>query len=81
MVGMIQDDEMGRPVTRVEESNVYKGFVGNPERRRSLGRPRHMWKDSIEMDFREIRCGDMDWINLVQDGEWDGGYVEQWQLV
>jgi hypothetical protein len=24
------------------------------------------WKDHIKMDFREIGCGDMDWIELVQ---------------
>jgi hypothetical protein len=41
MVGMIQDDEMGRPVTRGEESSVCKVFVINPEGKRPLGRPRH----------------------------------------
>jgi hypothetical protein len=23
--------------------------------------------DNIEMDFQEVRCGDMDWIELVQE--------------
>jgi hypothetical protein len=26
-----------------------------------------MWEDNIRMDLREIECGGMDWIDLVQD--------------
>jgi len=26
----------------------------NPERKRSLGRPRRRWKDNIRMDLREV---------------------------
>jgi hypothetical protein len=25
-----------------------------------------MWKYNIKLGFREIGCGDMDWINLAQ---------------
>jgi hypothetical protein len=42
-------------------------LVGNPEGRRPLGRPRRRWEDNIKMDLREIRFGDVDWINLAQD--------------
>jgi hypothetical protein len=35
-----------------ETRNVYKIFVGKPEGKRPLGRPRRRWVDS--MDFREI---------------------------
>jgi hypothetical protein len=28
--------------------------VGKPERKRSLGRPKHRWEDNIRMDLREI---------------------------
>jgi hypothetical protein len=28
-----------------------KFWVGKPEERRPLGRPRHRWKDNIKMDF------------------------------
>jgi hypothetical protein len=31
------------------------------------GRPRNRWEDNIRMNFREIRCEVVDWINLVQD--------------
>jgi hypothetical protein len=44
-------------------------FVGKPERKRRIGRPRRKWVDNIEMDLREIGCGGMDWIHLAQDRE------------
>jgi hypothetical protein len=52
---------MGRRGTRI-------GYlVGNPERKRPLGRPRHMWVDNIRMDLGEVGWGDVDWIGLAQD--------------
>jgi hypothetical protein len=36
-----------------------------PEGRRSIGRPRLMWVDNIEIELREIGWGGMDWINLA----------------
>jgi hypothetical protein len=34
---------------------VYIGFfVGNPEGKRPLGRPRHRWEDNIKMDLQEV---------------------------
>jgi len=35
-------------------------LVGKPEGIRPLGRPRHRWKDSIRIDFR-------DWMLLAHD--------------
>jgi hypothetical protein len=35
--------------------NVFKFFVGKPERNRALGRSRHRWEDNIRMDLREIK--------------------------
>jgi hypothetical protein len=32
-----------------------------------VGRPRCRWEDNIKMDLQEIRQGDMDWIDLIQD--------------
>jgi hypothetical protein len=40
--------------------NAYKILVGNPEGRRSLGRPRRSWKDNIKIDLTEVRFGDVD---------------------
>jgi hypothetical protein len=49
--------------------NAYKIFVGKPEGKKSLGRPRRRWVDNIKMDIREIGWGGMDWIDLAQDRE------------
>jgi hypothetical protein len=36
-----------------EGRGVYRVSVGRPEGKRPLGRPRHRWKDNIELDLRE----------------------------
>jgi hypothetical protein len=43
-----------------EGRGVYRVLVGKPEGKRTLGRPRHRWKDNIKMDLQEVRCGGMD---------------------
>jgi hypothetical protein len=49
--------------------NAYRILMGEPEGKRPLGRHRCMWEDNIKMVFREIGWGDMDWIDLVWDGD------------
>jgi len=49
-----------------EERGVYRVLVEKPEGRRPLGRPRRRWAD-IRMDFQEVGCGYMVWIELAQD--------------
>ena len=44
-----------------------RGFGGEPEGKRPLGRPRCRWEDNIKMDLQEVGCGGMDWIELVQE--------------
>jgi hypothetical protein len=44
-----------------------QGFVGKPEGKMPLGRPRRRWEDNIKMDLQEVGCGSMDWIELAQD--------------
>jgi hypothetical protein len=34
--------------------NAYGRFLGKPEGKRLLGRPRHRWVDNIKIDLREI---------------------------
>jgi len=41
--------------------------VGKSEGKTPLGRPRRRWEDNIKMDFLEMGCGGMDWIELAQD--------------
>jgi hypothetical protein len=54
-----------------EKRNVYRLFVGKPERKRPLRRPRRRWMDNIRMDLVEVGWGDEDWIGLAQDkDEW-----------
>jgi hypothetical protein len=49
-------------------------LVGEPDGKKLLGRPGCRWQDNIEMNLREIGCGDMDWINLVS-------YRDQWRAL
>ena len=50
-----------------ERRGIYRVLVGKPEGKRPLGRSKRRWEDNIKMDLREVRCGDMDWIDLAQD--------------
>jgi hypothetical protein len=36
-----------------EGRGVYRVFMGKPEGKRPLGRPRSRWKDNINMDFQD----------------------------
>jgi hypothetical protein len=42
-------------------------LVGKPKGIRPLGRHRRRWNNNIKMDFQEVECWDMDWIELAQD--------------
>jgi hypothetical protein len=45
--------------------NVYNILVGKSELKRPLGRLKHRWEDNIRMDFMEIKCEGVDWIQLA----------------
>jgi hypothetical protein len=51
-----------------EDKGVYRVFVGKPEGKRPLERPRRRWEDNIKMDLREIGIEGTNWIHLAQDG-------------
>jgi len=55
------------------EEGVYRVFVGKPEGKRPLGRPRRRWVGNIKMDLQEVGCGYMDCIELAQDRDGCGG--------
>jgi hypothetical protein len=59
---------MGEPCsTYGEKRNAYRLFVGKPEGKGPLGRPRRRWVDNIRMDLGEVERGDVDWIGLSKD--------------
>jgi hypothetical protein len=63
----MKEDEISRACsTNGEKRNAYRMLVGKPERKRSLGRQRCRWVDSIKMDRREISWDGMNWIDLAQ---------------
>jgi hypothetical protein len=50
-----------------EKRNVYRLFVGKPDGKRPLGRPRNRWTHNINMDLLEIGVNVVDCIGLAQD--------------
>jgi hypothetical protein len=43
--------------THGEKRNAHMTFVGRPERKRPLGRPRHRCENNTKVDLREIGWG------------------------
>jgi hypothetical protein len=60
--------------TNAEKRTAYRILVGKPEGKRPLVRLTPKWVDNIKMNLRDIRWGDMDWIDLVQ-------YRDQWRAL
>jgi hypothetical protein len=50
-----------------ERRGVYRVLVGKSEGKRPLGRDSCKREDNIKMNFQEVGCGIMDWINLAQN--------------
>jgi hypothetical protein len=50
-------------------------FVGKPEGKRQLGRPRLRREDNIRMDLRGKGWGSVNWMHLAQDRD------QWWALV
>jgi hypothetical protein len=70
IVGVIKSRRMrwAGHVARMEEGRgVYGILVGNPEGKRSLGRPRRRWEYNFKLDLRETGVDGANWIRLAQD--------------
>jgi hypothetical protein len=51
----MKEGQMGEQIARVwDMRNIYKIFVGKPEGRKLLGRPKRRWKGCMRMDLQEI---------------------------
>ena len=53
-------------VARLGERRRIQGFWWGNNGKRTRGRPMRRWEDMIKMDFLEVGCGGMDWIDLAQ---------------
>jgi hypothetical protein len=51
------------------DNGLHRVLVGKPERKRSLGRPRHRWENNIKINLQEVGEGRGDWMELAQDRE------------
>ena len=55
-------------MARMEEGrDVHRVWVGTPEGKRPLERPRRRWENNIMMDLQEVGKGCGDWMELAQD--------------
>ena len=50
-----------------ERRGTYRVLVGKPEGKRSLGRPRHRWEDTLKMNLQIVGGWGMDWLDLAQN--------------
>jgi hypothetical protein len=70
IIGIIKSRRMkwAGHVARMEEKRkVYRLWVGEPQGKRLLGRPRRRWINNIKMGILEIGLSVVDWIGLDQD--------------
>jgi hypothetical protein len=78
-------------VGRMEKRNAYLILVGNPEGKRSLGRPKPRWVDNTKMNLREIGWDGMDCIGRAQEygpvegsckhGNETSGSIKLWEIL
>jgi hypothetical protein len=46
---------------------VYRDLIGRTEGKRTLGRPTPTWEDNINMELREKRVDERNWVWVVHD--------------
>jgi len=75
IVRVIKSEKMkweGHVALMGDRRGIYRVFVGKPEGKKPLRRPRLRWEENnIKMGLQEVGCGGLDWIKLAQDrGRW-----------
>jgi hypothetical protein len=64
----IKKNEMDRACSTDREGiGANNVFMGKPEERNQLRRPKHRWEINIKIDFQEVNWWGMDWIDLAQN--------------
>jgi hypothetical protein len=58
---------VGAYTPKGDSRDAHRDLVKKPEGKRPVGRPKLRWEDNIKMDFQEVGCEGMDWIDLLQD--------------
>ena len=46
---------------------VFRVLVEKPNRKRTFGRPKRIWEDTIQTDLQDVGCGIVDWIEVAQN--------------
>jgi hypothetical protein len=54
---------------------MHIGYWWGSQKKESLGRPRRRWVDNITIDHREIGWDGLDWIDLAQNRNQCGVFV------
>jgi hypothetical protein len=57
----------GHVAGKGERRGLYGVLVGKPEGKRPFGRPRHRYKENIQMYLQEVGFRGFEWIDLAQD--------------
>ena len=60
---------MGHVASMGKRRGVYGVLLGKTEGKRRLGKPTHRWENNIKMDFQEVGCGGIEWIEMAQNRE------------
>jgi hypothetical protein len=69
------DKVQNKPNSSVQYTPSSEYFQVYPEGKRLLERPKRTWEYKIKIDLRGIGWGGMDWIDLVQDVDQCGIFV------
>jgi hypothetical protein len=64
-------------VTRMgNRRGAYRVLVGRPQGKRTFGRLRRRWENSIKVELQEVGWGGMDYTDLAQDRDSRGALLK-----